>query len=90
MKHTSVPPTAPTPGQLYQQEFNFNLVKLEPKLQEIAGTMKPGERRKLAKIYLRWVHELEFSADVLERHARSKPWRRRRVRPLPPSLLVMN
>jgi hypothetical protein len=90
MNQKSVPQTAPEPGHMYQQEFNFNLVKLEPELQAIAGAMKPGERRALAKVYLRWSHELEVSANVIEHHALSKPWRRRRVPRIAPSRLVLN
>jgi hypothetical protein len=73
-----------------QMQFNFSLVKLEPDLDAIAGMLKPKERRALAKVYLRWSHELEVSANVIEHHALSKPWKRRRVPRIEPSRLALN
>jgi len=40
---------------------------MEPELEEIAGSLAPPMRRLLAKKLRRWAHELEVSADVIER-----------------------
>ena len=48
-------------------------VKLEPDLEEIAGTFNVGECRALASLYRRWARQLSVKAKVLEQRAGPKP-----------------
>jgi len=70
MTNKSVPQTKPT-----QQEFDFNRVRLEPDLQMQVATYTPAQRRATAKVFIRWAHQLEISARVLE--SQRVPWKRR-------------
>lgn len=71
-----------------QQEFNFNIVHVEPDLQITVALMPPEQRRALAKIYRRWSHQLEISASVLEHHR--GPWRRRSLPRISPAVRRQN
>ncbi len=59
-------------------------VRLEPRLEEIAGDLPPEERRRMASLYYRWAKQLWLSADVLEPRPRPGPPRRYARPALPP------
>jgi hypothetical protein len=64
-----------------QQQIGVR-VRLEPRLEAIAGSLPAGERRKLAKVYYRWAKQLWLSAEVLEPQPRSgRPRRSARRHP---------
>ena len=48
-------------------------VRLEPDLEEIAGTFNAQECRALASLYRRWARQLSVKAKVLETRAGPKP-----------------
>lgn len=48
-------------------------VKLEPDLEEIAGTFNVQECRALASLYRRWARQLSVKAKTLETRADPKP-----------------
>lgn len=75
-------------GQHIQQEFNFDAIRLEPDLQIEVCTMPPEERRALAVRFIRWAHQLEVSANVLERQ--SVPWKRRSLPRISPCAIRLN
>ena len=63
-------------------------IRLEPELEECACLWTPAKRRAVAKKLERWVHQLEFSALILEAEAAPKP--PPRLIPLPHRKLVLN
>lgn len=67
-------------------------VRLEPRLEKIAGDLPPAERRQMANLYYRWAKQLWTSADVLEPRPQPEP-QRRSARPVPrrsaPSVRVL-
>ena len=48
-------------------------VRLEPDLEQIAGTFDARECRAMAKLYRRWARQLWVKAKTLERRADPKP-----------------
>ncbi len=48
-------------------------VRLEPDLEEIAGTFDARQCRALADLYRRWARQLSVKARVLERRSGPKP-----------------
>lgn len=64
------------------------LVTLEPDLELQVITLSPGQRRALAKLYLRWSHQLLVSAQILEQA--SKQPVRRQLRFVSPQKAALN
>lgn len=52
-------------------------VTMEPDLEEVAGHLRPKQRRELASKFDRWSHQLRFSAEVIEKDEVPKPPPRR-------------
>jgi hypothetical protein len=48
-------------------------VRLEPRLEAIAGQLPASERRNLAKVFYRWSKQLWVSAKVLEPQPPKEP-----------------
>lgn len=48
-------------------------VRMEPDLEEIAGHMRPHQRRQLARKFFRYAKQLYVSADIIERDQQPKP-----------------
>jgi len=63
-------------------------VRLEPDLEEIAGTFNEHECRALAALYRRWARQLAVKAKTLETRAGPKP--AVSLRPLAARRLVLN
>lgn len=59
-----------------QQQKIVIRVRLEPRLEAIAGRLPAPDRRKLATVYYRWAKQLWVSAQVLE----PQPRKERRLR----------
>jgi hypothetical protein len=49
------------------------LIQLELELEFIAGNYDAAKCRAVAKVYIRWAHQLEIKASVLDAHARPVP-----------------
>lgn len=47
-------------------------VRMEPDLEDIAGHLKPHQRRILAAKFARWAHQLQVTAGVIEKRQQPK------------------
>lgn len=63
-------------------------VRLEPELEAIAGELDAHGRKRVAKKFKRWAHQLEVSAVILISDAAPRP--RRALRRLSPRRLLLN
>lgn len=62
-------------------------VRLEPDLESEVATLRPHERRRMARKLYRWAKQLWLSADIIERDE-NKPVAQ--FKPLPRSKLARN
>jgi hypothetical protein len=74
-------------GKIPTFEMNVR-VKLEPDLEKHASTLKPHERRVLARKFYRWAKQLWISAQIIERDAEPIP--KPTLKPLPKAKLIRN
>jgi hypothetical protein len=63
-------------------------VRLEPELEQIAGGLDAVSRKRVARKFKRWAHQLEVSAIILIRDAAPRP--RPVLRRLSPRRLRLN